>query len=106
MDEQCPKCGALNPEGQTRCASCKAIIPVRMDSKSPVRYERVAKTKEDTGVKCPSCGQLNPYTRLRCGKCNSLLSGEREASWRDQLPIYIGAVVLVALVVFALIKKL
>lgn len=104
--EQCPKCGALNEEGLTRCANCKAIIPVRLGSKSPVRYERVAKTLEDTGISCPSCGALNPYTRLRCGQCNALLSGERQRSWRDSLFVYVGAAVLVALLVLVLLKAL
>jgi predicted nucleic acid-binding Zn ribbon protein len=104
--EQCPKCGALNEEGLTRCASCKAIIPVRMDSTSPVRYERVAKTPEDTGVKCPSCGTLNPYTRLRCGQCNVLLSGERKKSWRDNLLVYVGAAVMVVVLVMVLVRAL
>lgn len=104
--EQCPKCGALNEEGLTRCASCKAIIPVRMGSTSPVRYERVAKTPEDTGVKCWSCGTLNPYTRIRCGKCDALLSGEKRKSWRDSLPVYVGAAVLVVLLAAVLVKAL
>ncbi len=105
--EKCPKCGAPNEEGVTRCASCKAIIPVRIDNnKATVRYERVAKTLQDTGINCPNCGTLNPYTRLRCGSCNALLSGERQRSWRDNLFVYAGAVVLVALLVLVLVKAL
>jgi hypothetical protein len=103
---QCPKCHKNNEEGLTRCAFCKAILPVKLGSESAVRYERVPKTAQTTGVNCPSCGFLNPYTRLRCRSCNALLSGEREKSWRDNLWVYVGAAVMIALLVVVLVKAL
>ncbi len=103
---QCPKCHKNNEEGLTRCAFCQAILPVKLGSESAVRYERVPKTAQTTGMSCPSCGALNPYTRLRCRQCNALLSGERQKSWRDNLWVYVGAAVMVALLVVALLKAL
>jgi predicted amidophosphoribosyltransferase len=76
----CPKCKADNEVGLTRCASCNAIMPVKMGSKSAVRYERVRRQPDLVGTKCPKCGADNAYTRIRCQSCDAPLSAKQERS--------------------------
>ncbi len=65
------KCGTENETGLTRCGSCNAILPVKLGSKSEVRYERVRRKAELVGANCPKCGTVNPYTRFKCSSCGA-----------------------------------
>jgi len=87
----CRKCGAENEEGLTRCMSCNAILPVKLGSKSQVRYERVRRSAELVGASCPQCGTVNPYTRFKCSSCGASLSSRAKGtSILDRIWVYIG----------------
>ncbi len=87
----CRKCNTPNEEGLTRCNSCNAILPVRLGSKSEVRYERVRRKAELVGTKCPSCQTVNPYTRFRCKSCGaSLRAGQGARRGLDSFWFYLG----------------
>jgi hypothetical protein len=76
----CPKCKTENEVGLTRCVQCKAILPVKMGTKSAVRYERVRRQRDLVGIKCPKCGVDNAYTHIRCQACNTSLSAKQGKS--------------------------
>ncbi len=99
----CRKCGAENEEGLTRCKSCNAILPVKIGSKSQVRYERVRRKAELVGIKCPSCGALNPYTQFRCKQCGSLLSKKEEKSSFPTVWVATGLALAVVVIVIAVV---
>ena len=87
----CRKCGTENEEGLTRCTSCNAILPVKLGSKSEVRYERVRRKAELVGANCPQCGTVNPYTRFKCSSCGaSLASRAKGTSILDRIWVYVG----------------
>ena len=101
----CRKCGTENEEGLTRCTSCKAILPVKLGSKSEVRYERVRRKAELVGANCPKCGTVNPYTRFKCSSCGaSLASRAKRTSSLEKVWVYVGvgAVVLAGVIAVAL----
>jgi len=101
----CRKCGTENEEGLTRCTSCKAILPVKLGSKSEVRYERVRRKSELVGAACPKCGTLNAYTRFKCSACGaSLASQANKKSSLEKVWVYVGvaAVVLGGVIAIAL----
>jgi len=95
----CPKCKMENEDGLTRCTACNAIMPVKMGSKSTVRYERVRRQPDLVGIKCPQCGAVNPYTRLRCQSCNAPLTTKQNAGGLGKIWVYagLGMIVLVAI---------
>lgn len=86
----CRKCNTVNEDGLTRCKSCNAILPVKLGSKSEVRYERVRRKAELVGTKCPSCGTVNPYTRFRCSSCGAPLGSGATRSGLDRVWVYVG----------------
>jgi len=87
----CRKCGTENEEGLTRCTSCNAILPVKLGSKSEVRYERVRRKAELVGANCPRCGTVNPYTRFKCSSCGaSLASRVKDTSILNRIWVYVG----------------
>lgn len=101
----CPKCHAVNEEGLTRCHSCNAIMPVKLGSKSEVRYERVRRKAELVGIKCPTCGTPNPYTHFRCSECGGSLT---KATQKERLPklwLAAGFALAVAVVVLAFVLR-
>jgi ribosomal protein L40E len=102
----CRKCNTVNEEGLTRCKACHAILPVKLGSQSEVRFERVRRQPDLVGVKCPKCGALNPYTHFRCKSCNTPLSAYGVGgSGVGKLWVYLGAGVLIAAVVVAVIMR-
>jgi len=101
----CPKCNAVNEEGLIRCRSCNAILPVKLGSKSEVRYERVRRQSELVGMKCPSCGAQNPYTRFRCQQCDALLSGGDQRPGLAKLWVALAIGIAIIIMVVALLKK-
>jgi len=100
----CPKCNTINEEGMIRCGACKAILPVKMGSKSAVRWERVRRRPELVGMDCPACGAVNPYTRLRCISCNAVLSKAPPKAGLGRIWLYagIGVVILATILAVAL----
>jgi hypothetical protein len=100
----CPKCNTTNEEGMTRCRACRAILPVKLGSKSVTRWERVRRPPQLVGMKCPSCGAMNPYTRLRCQACDAVLSQPARKAGLGRLWLYagIGVVVLATILAVAL----
>lgn len=87
----CRKCNTPNEEGLTRCKSCNAILPVRLGSKSEVRYERVRRDAALVGTKCPNCQTVNPYTRFKCKACGaSLRAGHGARRGLDSMWFYLG----------------
>src|SRR4030042_6141497 len=87
----CPKCQTVNEEGLTRCRACNAILPVKLGSKSEVRYERVRRKAELVGANCPQCGTVNPYTRFKCSPCGASLSSRAKGtSILDRIWVYVG----------------
>lgn len=101
----CRKCGAENEEGLTRCRACNAILPVKIGSKSQVRYERVRRKAELVGIKCPSCGAPNPYTQFRCQKCGASLSKKQEKSGLPKAWLATGLALAVVVVVIAFVMR-
>ena len=101
----CPKCSTVNEEGLTRCRVCNAILPVKLGSKSEVRYERVRRQAELVGLKCPKCGAPNPYTRFRCQECNALLSGPREGGGLVKLWLALGIGIAIVIIVLTVLKR-
>jgi RNase P subunit RPR2 len=98
----CRKCNTENEEGLTRCKQCNAIMPVKLGSKSEVRFERVRRAPDLVGTKCPKCETVNPYTRFRCKNCNTLLSTQAGKSSRfAKLWLYVGAGAVIAVAVVA-----
>jgi len=95
----CPKCKAENEEGLTRCTACNAIMPVKMGSKSTVRYERVRRQPDLVGMKCPTCGTPNPYSRLRCQSCNAVLSVAHTKGGLGKVWVFAGIGVVIAVMV-------
>ncbi len=101
----CRKCNTINEEGLTRCRACNAILPVKLGSKSQVRWERVRRQPDLVGMKCPACGAPNPYTRLRCKACDAPLAGAKRRSGFDTIWVYVGlGVVFLAVVFFAALR--
>ena len=93
----CRKCGSENEEGLTRCTSCKAILPVKLGSKSEVRYERVRRSAELVGAKCPKCETVNPYTRFKCTSCGAYIGrAKKGSSILDRIWVYVGVGAFVA----------
>jgi|GEM_PF-1571991 len=100
----CRKCNTENEEGLTRCKSCNAIMPVKLGSKSEVRFERVRRQPDLVGVKCPRCETMNAYTRFKCKSCGaSLAQGVQKSKWQ-YLWVYVGlgAAIAAGVVAFAL----
>ncbi len=101
----CRKCNTANEEGLTRCSSCNAILPVKLGSKSEVRYERVRRKAELVGANCPKCETVNPYTRFKCKSCGATLAAPqtRGIAWA-RVWAYVGlaAAALAAIAVMAL----
>ena len=101
----CRKCNTENEEGLTHCRSCNAIMPVKLGSKSEVRFERVRRAPDLVGTTCPKCETVNPYTRFRCKNCNALLSSQGNRPYNlARLWVYVGvgAVIIAAVVAYAL----
>jgi hypothetical protein len=87
----CRKCNTPNEEGVTRCKSCNAILPVKLGSKSEVRYERVRRDAQLVGTKCPRCETVNPYTKFRCKSCGTALgSGAKAGQGLARAWLYLG----------------
>jgi hypothetical protein len=101
----CPKCSTVNEEGLTRCRACNAILPVKLGSKSEVRYERVRRQAELVGIKCPSCGAPNPYTRFRCQQCNASLSDTGKGSGLMKLWVALAIGIAVVVIVLTVLKQ-
>lgn len=102
----CPKCNTTNEEGLTRCRACHAILPVKLGSKSTVRWERVRRRPELVGLVCPKCGAKNPYTRLRCQSCNAVLAQQQTRSGLAKLWVYAGiGVVILAVLAFVAFRS-
>lgn len=102
----CPKCNTTNEEGLTRCRACRAILPVKLGSKSTVRWERVRRRPELVGLMCPKCGAKNPYTRLRCQSCNAVLAQQQTRSGLGKLWVYAGiGVVILAVLAFVALRS-
>lgn len=102
----CRKCNTPNEEGLTRCKSCNAILPVKLGSKSEVRYERIRRQPELVGVKCPKCETVNPYTRFRCKSCNTPLSSRDLGSGGlGRVWLYLGAGVVIIAAVVAVVMR-
>ncbi len=102
----CRKCNTENEEGLTRCKQCNAIMPVKLGSKSEVRYERTRRAPDLVGTKCPKCETVNPYTRFRCNNCNALLSNQsKKSSGLAKLWVYVGVGVVVIAAVVAVAMK-
>jgi len=100
----CRKCNTENEEGLTRCKFCNAIMPVKLGSKSEVRFERVRRQPDLVGVKCPRCETMNAYTRFKCKSCGaSLAQGAQKSKW-EHLWVYVGlgAAIAAGVVAFAL----
>jgi len=95
----CSKCNATNEEGLTRCRACNAILPVKIGSKSAVRWERVRRRPDLVGIKCPSCGVVNPYTRLHCKSCNAELAKKAQRSGPGRIWIYAGIGMVILMVI-------
>jgi len=103
----CRKCGAENEEGLTRCTSCNAILPVKLGSKSQVRYERVRRSAELVGTKCPRCETVNPYTRFKCSSCGASLSSRAKGtSILDRIWVYVGVGAVLAGVIAVALRSL
>lgn len=103
----CRKCGAENEEGLTRCTSCNAILPVKLGSKSQVRYERVRRSAELVGTKCPRCETVNPYTRFKCKSCGAYLgSPAKGTSILDRIWVYVGVGAVLAGVIAVALRSL
>jgi len=101
----CPKCHATNEEGMTRCQACKAILPVKLGSKSTTRWERVRRQPDLVGVKCPNCGAPNAYTRLRCKSCSAVLAQKQARSGLGRLWVYAGiGMVILAMILAAALR--
>jgi len=101
----CRKCGAQNEEGLTRCTSCKAILPVKLGSKSEIRYERVRRSAELVGATCPKCETVNPYTRFKCKSCGAYLGSKKKGkSGLEKIWVYVGvgAAILATVIAVAL----
>ena len=97
----CRKCNATNEEGLTRCKACNAILPVKLGSKSEVRYERVRRNPDLVGTKCPKCETVNPYTRFKCSSCGASLSKQKQASIWEKAWVYVGIGVAIVAAVLA-----
>ncbi len=102
----CGKCSAENEEGLTRCQSCNAILPVKLGSRSEVRYERVRRSADLVGTKCPRCETVNPYTRFKCKSCGASLGSQRNAgSGLERVWVYVGVGVAVLAVALAVAMR-
>ena len=101
----CPKCHTVNEEGLTRCRSCKAILPVKIGSKSEVRYERVRRQAELVGMKCPACGATNTYTQFRCRECGASLSRPEPKGGLAKLWMALALALAVAVVALAFVLR-
>ena len=101
------KCGTENETGLTRCGSCNAILPVKLGSKSEVRYERVRRKAELVGANCPQCGTVNPYTRFKCSSCGaSLASQAKGTSILDRIWVYVGVGAFLAGVIAVVLRAI
>jgi len=99
----CRKCNTVNEEGLTRCRACNAILPVKIGSRSEIRWERVRRRPELVGMQCPSCGAVNPYTRFHCQECDAALHKAKAKSKLDRFWVFVGvgAVILATVIVVA-----
>lgn len=80
-------------------------MPVRIGSRSEIRYERVRRQAELVGIKCPSCGAPNPYTQFRCAQCGRSLSKAAQAGGLRKLWIAAGLLVAVVTIVLAFVLR-
>jgi len=98
----CRKCNTVNEEGLTRCKACNAIMPVKLGSKSEVRFERVNRRPELVGAKCPQCGTINPYTRFKCSNCGVSLASKKKTGWDwERVWLYAGTGAALAAAIYA-----
>jgi hypothetical protein len=98
----CRKCNTTNEEGLTRCQGCNAILPVKLGSKSEVRFERVRRKPELVGAKCPQCETVNPYTRFKCSNCGASLAGKKRSEPRwERIWIDAGTGAAIAAAIYA-----
>ena len=100
----CRKCNTTNEEGLTRCKGCNAILPVKLGSKSEVRFERVNRKPELVGAKCPQCDTINPYTRFKCNNCGASLASKKKTGpkW-ERIWIYAGTGAALAGAIYAVL---
>lgn len=69
------------------------------------RAEPVTVSKVSTAdLPCPRCETMNPYSRFKCARCGASLTQYKRQSFRDRIVVYLGAAVLVAILVAVLAK--
>jgi predicted nucleic acid-binding Zn ribbon protein len=81
------------------------MLPIKMGTASEELYERSGLRPTHVGMKCPHCGADNPYTRTRCGQCDGLLAAAKARGNPYQMWIYLGAGVIVLVVLFMLLGR-
>ncbi len=102
----CPKCGVLNDARLTRCRSCHAILPVKLEG-ATINHQPVMPRKvEAVGLRCARCGALNPYSRFKCQQCGASLTQYQPQTFRQRALVYAGIGMLAILGLTALLRAL
>jgi ribosomal protein L40E len=102
----CPKCGVLNDARLTRCRSCRAILPVKMEGAVADDQRVMPRKVEAVGLRCARCGAVNPYSRFKCQQCGVSLTQYRPQTFRQRALVYAGIGMLALLGLMALARAL
>jgi ribosomal protein L40E len=100
----CPKCGVLNDVRLTRCRSCHAILPVKLQGAVADRQPARPRKAEAAGLRCARCGAVNPYSRFKCRQCGVSLTQYQPQTLRQRVLVYAGIGMLALLGLMALVR--